>query len=67
MYLVPVFSLREPSTDLKTTHFHFQNLSKTTGFRTLHKHYTYENCIFLLLKSLRLFLYFRLETKILKE
>ena len=42
----PVFSLRELSTDLKSTDFHFQNLSKNTRFRgkALHKHYIYENC-----------------------
>ena len=36
----PVFSLRELSTELKNTGFHFQSLVKTTRLlsKTLHKH-----------------------------
>ena len=39
----PVFSLRELSTELKNTDFHFQSLVKTTWLlsKTLHKHLTY--------------------------
>ena len=66
-----VFPLPDMSTELKSTDFHFQNVGKTMGFRskTLHKH-IYENCkinFFSDSRFLRLFLYFRYETRILKE
>ena len=45
----PVFSLRELSTDLKNTDYHFQNLGKTTGFcsKILCKHYICDNTIYI--------------------
>ena len=45
----PVFSLRELSTDLKNTDYHFQNLGKTTGFcsKILCKHCICDNTIYI--------------------
>ena len=54
------------NTDLKNTDLHFSNISKAAGFcsKTLHDH-IYENCK--ISRFLRLFPYFRSETRILKE
>ena len=61
----PVFSLRELSTDLKTHIFTFKVLVKPLDF--LVKNYTNIVYMRIVKKMLRLFLYFRSETRISRE